>query len=177
MQQLIKRFLDKEFILRGLSRELASVGLTAAAAQSLLETLDATETAESSLSVPGTRELTGSGGELVTEQAKAAGSEYLFTNPGSFEVGLFDAQITSGVPLIIGLHEGIVAAMADGYHRASLKPAFVNVHVIAGTAQMGGQLYNASRDGAALVVTAATTRRTCRASSRSSAGSRATPGA
>ena len=81
------------------------------------------------------------------EQAKAAGSEYLFTNPGSFEVGLFDAQITSGVPLIMGLHEGIVVAMADGYHRASLKPAFVNVHVIAGTAQMGGQLYNASRDG------------------------------
>ena len=154
MQQLIKRFLDKELTRRGLTRELASVGLTAAAAQSLLDTLDATETAGSGLSVPGTRELTGSGGELVMEQAKAAGSEYLFTNPGSFEVGIFDAQITSGVPLIMGLHEGIVVAMADGYHRASLKPAFVNVHVIAGTAQMGGQLYNASRDGAALVVTA-----------------------
>ena len=154
MQQLIKRFLDKDLTRRGLSRELASVGLTAVAAQSLLKTLDATETAGSSLSVPGTRELTGSGGELVMEQAKAAGSEYLFTNPGSFEVGLFDAQITSGVPLIMGLHEGIVVAMADGYHRASLKPAFVNVHVIAGTAQMGGQLYNASRDGSALVVTA-----------------------
>ncbi|MGH9660713.1 MAG: thiamine pyrophosphate-binding protein, partial [Bryobacteraceae bacterium] len=43
---------------------------------------------------------------------------------------------------------------ADGYHRVSLKPAFVNVHVIAGTAQMAGQLYNASRDGSALVITA-----------------------
>ncbi len=98
--------------------------------------------------------MTGSGGELVMAQAKAAGSEFLFTNPGSFEVGLFDAQVESGVPLIMGLHEGIVVAMADGYHRASLKPAFVNVHVIAGTAQMGGQLYNASRDGSAVVVTA-----------------------
>ena len=154
MQRLIQRFLSKELTRRGLSRELGTVGLTAAAAQSLLETLDATETDSSSLVVPGSKEMTGSGGELVMEQAKAAGSEYLFTNPGSFEVGLFDAQITSGVPLIMGLHEGIVVAMADGYHRASLKPAFVNVHVIAGTAQMGGQLYNASRDGAALVVTA-----------------------
>ena len=154
MQHLIQRFLDKELTRRGFSRELGAVGLTAAAAQSLLETLDATETADSGLEVPGSKEMTGSGGELVMEQAKAAGSEYLFTNPGSFEVGLFDAQITSGVPLIMGLHEGIVVAMADGYHRASLKPAFVNVHVIAGTAQMGGQLYNASRDGAALVVTA-----------------------
>ena len=50
-------------------------------------------------------------------QAKAAGSEYLFTNPGSFEVGLFDAQPGSGIPLIMGLHEGIVISMADGYHR------------------------------------------------------------
>ena len=154
LQHLIRKFLDKELTRRGLSRELASVGLSAAAAQALLETLDATETAGGGLSAPGARETTGTGGELVMEQAKAAGSEYLFTNPGSFEVGLFDAQITSGVPLIMGLHEGIVVAMADGYHRASLKPAFVNVHVIAGTAQMGGQLYNASRDGAALVVTA-----------------------
>ena len=154
MQQLIQRFLDKQLTRRGLSRKLGALGFTAAAAQSLIESLDATESASASLAVPASKQVTGSGGRLVMEQAKAAGSEYLFTNPGSFEVGLFDAQITSGVPLIMGLHEGIVVAMADGYHRASLKPAFVNVHVIAGTAQMGGQLYNASRDGAALVVTA-----------------------
>ena len=154
MQQLIQRFLNKELTRRGLSRKLAALGLTAAAAQSLIDSLDATESADKSLALPPSKQVKGSGGKLVMEQAKAAGSEYLFTNPGSFEVGLFDAQVTSGVPLIMGLHEGIVVAMADGYHRASLKPGFVNVHVIAGTAQMGGQLYNASRDGAALVVTA-----------------------
>ena len=54
----------------------------------------------------------------------------------------------------MGLHEGIVIAMADGYHKVSREPAFVNLHVIAGTAQAAGQLYNASRDGSALVVTA-----------------------
>lgn len=154
MRHLAQQFLDKRLSRRDLARELGAIGLTAAAAQSIVQTLEAAEQAGEGLPVPGSQELEGSGGFLVMEQAKAAGSEYLFTNPGSFEVGLFDAQITSGVPLIMGLHEGIVVAMADGYHRASLKPAFVNVHVIAGTAQMGGQLYNASRDGAAIVVTA-----------------------
>lgn len=154
MRHLAQQFLDKRLSRRDLARELGAIGLTAAAAQSIVQSLEAAEQAGEGLPVPGSQELEGSGGFLVMEQAKAAGSEYLFTNPGSFEVGLFDAQITSGVPLIMGLHEGIVVAMADGYHRASLKPGFVNVHVIAGTAQMGGQLYNASRDGAALVVTA-----------------------
>ena len=106
------------------------------------------------LPVPGATTMRATGGELVMAQAKAAGSEYLFTNPGSFEVGFFDAQPGSGIPLIMGLHEGIVISMADGYHRTSLKPAFVNLHVVAGTAQAVGQLYNASRDGSALVVTA-----------------------
>ena len=46
--------------------------------------------------------------------------------------------------LIMGLHEGIVVSMADGYARVSGKPGFINVHVVAGTAQMAGQLYNAS---------------------------------
>jgi benzoylformate decarboxylase len=44
--------------------------------------------------------------------------------------------------------------MADGYNKVTGDPAFVNVHVIAGTAQSAGQMYNASRDGSAIVVTA-----------------------
>jgi benzoylformate decarboxylase len=97
----------------------------------------------------------GTGGDIVVAQTKAAGVEYVFTNPGSFEVGFFDSLLdTPGLQMIMGLHEGIVIAMADGYHRVSLKPGFVNLHVIAGTAQAAGQLYNASRDGSALVLTA-----------------------
>jgi thiamine pyrophosphate-dependent acetolactate synthase large subunit-like protein len=135
-------------------RKLSGLGVSLAGAQSIVESLQASEEAGKGLPVPGSTTMTGTGGELVMAQAKAAGAEYLFTNPGSFEVGFFDAQPTSGIPLIMGLHEGIVISMADGYHRVSGKPAFVNVHVIAGTAQMAGQLYNASRDGSALVVSA-----------------------
>jgi benzoylformate decarboxylase len=54
----------------------------------------------------------------------------------------------------MGLHEGIVIPMADGYHKTSGKPAFVNIHTVAGTAQAAGQLFNAHRQGSAMVVTA-----------------------
>jgi benzoylformate decarboxylase len=154
MQQLVQQFFNQNLSRRGLIQKLSALGMSAAAAQSVLEPLKASEDAGKGLPVPGSTNMKGTGGELVMAQAKAAGSEYLFTNPGSFEVGLFDAQPGSGIPLIMGLHEGIVISMADGYHRTSLKPSFVNIHVIAGTAQAVGQLYNASRDGSALVVTA-----------------------
>src|SRR5690242_4073683 len=98
----------------------------------------------------------GTGGELVVAQARAAGVEYVFANPGSFESGLYDALTdVPSMRVILGLHEGIVLSMADGYHKVSGKPGFVNVHAIAGTAQMAGQLYNSCRDGSALVITAA----------------------
>ena len=140
---------------RGFIKNMAGIGFSAAAAQTVLESLEASEMAASGETVAGAEAVVGTGGDLIVAQAKAAGTEYLFTNPGSFEVGLFDAFLdTPGMQLIMGLHEGIVLSMADGYHRVSQKPAFVNVHVIAGTAQMAGQLYNASRDGSAIVITA-----------------------
>jgi benzoylformate decarboxylase len=154
MRHLVQRYLDQGLTRRGLIGKLGGLGIGLAAAQSIVAPLDASEDAGKGLPVPGSTTMNGTGGELVMAQAKAARSEYLFTNPGSFEVGLFDAQPGSGIPLIMGLHEGVVIAMADGYSRVSLKPAFVNIHVIAGTAQALGQLYNASRDGTPLVVTA-----------------------
>jgi benzoylformate decarboxylase len=154
MQELVQRFLNQGLSRRGFINRLGGLGFTMAAAQSIVAPLEASEDAGKGVAVPGAQTLTGTGGELVMAQAKAAGAEYLFTNPGSFEVGLFDAQVDSGVPLIMSLHEGLVIATADGYHRVSGKPAFVNIHVIAGTAQATGQLYNAARDGSAMVITA-----------------------
>jgi benzoylformate decarboxylase len=155
MRELVQRYLNHGLSRRGFVRELTGLGMTMAAAQAILQPLEASERAAARGDLPGGALAKGSGGELLAAQARAAGAEYLFTNPGSFEVGLFDALVDQpGIQLIMGLHEGIVISMADGYHRVSGKPAFVNVHVIAGTAQMAGQLYNASRDGSALVITA-----------------------
>ena len=140
MQQLVKRFLDEGLSRRGMLQKLTALGFGMAQAQSLLEAFQDSEDAGKGLPAPGSTTMKGTGGELLMAQAKAAGAEYLFSNPGSFEVGLYDAQETSGVPLIMGLHEGIVISLADGYHVASMKPAFVNSHVVAGTAQATGQL-------------------------------------
>lgn len=61
------------------------------------------------------RTVTGTGGTLLIEQLQAAGVEHVFTNPGSNEVGFFDALAgAQGLHLIMGLHEGLVVAMADG---------------------------------------------------------------
>jgi len=154
MQELVKRFLDENLSRRGLIQKLSALGIGLAQAQGLLQAFQASEDAGKGLPVPGSSTVTGTGGELMMAQAKAAGSEYLFCNPGSFEQGLYDAQVTSGMPLIMGLHEGIAIALADGYYRSSLKPGFVNIHTISGTAQAAGQLYNCARDGSALVITA-----------------------
>lgn len=158
MRDLLARYWENGLSRRGFARGLAQLGISAAAARSLLAELDAAETAATparSNGAPLSSLAQGSGGDLVVAQAKAAGVDYVFTNPGSFEVGFFDSLLdTPGLQLIMGLHEGLVISMADGYHRVSLKPAFVNVHVIAGTAQAAGQMYNASRDGSALVITA-----------------------
>ncbi len=149
MRHLIASYLNNDLSRRGLFEALAGLGFTAAAAQSLVAPLEASESGEGAI------KMTGTGGELVVAQMKAAGVDYLFTNPGSFEVGFFDAFVGQDhTQLIMGLHEGIVISLADGYYRASGKPGFVNLHVIAGTAQAAGQMYNASKDGSALVVTA-----------------------
>jgi thiamine pyrophosphate-dependent acetolactate synthase large subunit-like protein len=155
MRELVSRFLDHGISRREFVRNLSALGFTASATAAILEPLEAMESSTGDLAPAAETTATGSGGELFIAQARAAGVEYLFTNPGSFEVGFFDAVVDDPqIQLIEGLHEGVVISMADGYHKVSGKPAFVNVHSIAGTAQMAGQLYNASRDGSAIVVTA-----------------------
>src|SRR5436189_5898136 len=96
--------------------------------------------------------ITGTGGMLLLQTLKDAGVEYLFTNPGSAETGIFAALAEAEEHrLVVGKHEGLVAAMADGYHRLSGKVGVVIAHVMGGSWQLAGQLFNASHAGAGLV--------------------------
>jgi benzoylformate decarboxylase len=154
MRELVSSFLRHGFSRREFLNRLAALGFTASAAAAFAERLEAIEPEASSGAGALDQTVTGTGGELLVAQARAAGVEYLFTNPGSMEVGFFDAIVDDPqIQLIEALHEGVVVSMADGYHKVSGKPALVNVHTIAGTAQMAGQLYNSARDGSAIVVT------------------------
>lgn len=153
MRTLIRDYYDGRVSRRAFVGRLMATGLTAAAARSVLQAADL-GTLEGAAAAPGTL-FRGTGGELLVEQIKAAGTRYIFTNPGSLEVAFFDALIDRPeLELVVGLHEGIVIAMADAYHKVSRQPAFVNVHAAVGTAQIAGQMYNAHFDGSGLVVTA-----------------------
>ena len=104
----------------------------------------------------GKKQVVGTGGELLVHQLLAQGVEYVFTNTGSAEAGFFNALLTvPGIQPVLILAESIVLSAADGYGKASGKPAFVNVHLAAGTRQGSGQLQNAYFDGTPMVVTAA----------------------
>src|SRR5213593_1030604 len=99
--------------------------------------------------------ITGTGGMLLIQTLKDAGVEYLFTNPGSAETGIFAALLEDGdQKLVVGKHEGLVAAMADGYHRISGKVGVVIAHVMGGSYQLAGQLFNAQVAGSSVVVIA-----------------------
>jgi benzoylformate decarboxylase len=99
--------------------------------------------------------ITGTGGMLLLQTLRDAGVEYLFTNPGSAETGIFAALAESDEHrLVVGKHEGLVAAMADGYHRISGKVGVVIAHVMGGSWQLAGQLFNAQHAGSALLVVA-----------------------
>jgi benzoylformate decarboxylase len=154
MRELLREYLDGRLSRRGFLQRLIATGFTVAAASSIVDAADVdTAAVADDVRYP---VVTGTGGDLLAEQVKAAGTRFVFTNPGSFEVGFFDALTDRPeLQVIVGLHEGIVVPMADGYHKVTGRPAFVNVHAVAGTAQMAGQLYNAHRDGSAIIVTAA----------------------
>jgi benzoylformate decarboxylase len=92
---------------------------------------------------------------LLLQTLKDAGVEYLFTNPGSAETGIFAALAEESEPrLVVGKHEGLVAAMADGYHRMSGKVGVVIAHVMGGSYQLAGQLFNAQVAGSSVLVIA-----------------------
>ena len=150
MRDIVDGFISHSLSRREFVQSLAAIGVSAAGIASVVKSAEAVTVG----AIAGGRKFTGTGGELMVEQMKAAGVKYLFTNPGSFEVGFFDAFLDQPMQLIMGLHEGLVISMADGYNKVTQEPAFVNVHVIAGTAQAAGQMYNSSRDGSSLIVTA-----------------------
>ena len=99
--------------------------------------------------------ISGTGGMILVKMLKECGVEYLFTNPGSAETGLFAAVAEDGdLRIAMAKHEGLVSAMADGYYRTSGKVGVAIAHVTGGSLQMAGQLYNAQMAGSAVIVIA-----------------------
>ena len=86
---------------------------------------------------------------------ESEGVEYLFGNPGTTELAIMQALSEHPqMGYVLGLQEGIVVAMADGYARASNRLAACNVHVAPGLGNAMGSLFNAKWYGSPMLITA-----------------------
>lgn len=81
------------------------------------------------------------------------GINKIFGNPGSNELP-FLKGLPEDFEYILGLHEGTVLGMADGYALSRGEPAMVNLHAAAGTGNAMGALTNAWYSHSPLIVTA-----------------------
>lgn len=95
------------------------------------------------------------GAEVFTSVLAGTGVDTIFGLPGSTEASLLEA-LRAGADLryVLGLHEGAVVSMADGYARVTGRPGVVSLHTTVGTLNAASQIYNAYRDYSPVVVTA-----------------------
>jgi benzoylformate decarboxylase len=92
-------------------------------------------------------------GEATYQLLRVHGLTTIFGNPGSNELP-FLAEMPDDFRYVLGLHEGAVLAMADGYALASGHPAFINLHAAAGSGNAMGALTNSVYSHSPLIITA-----------------------
>src|SRR5580704_13256543 len=151
MKELIKQYLDDGISRRQLMTGLSALGMTTVAAQSVAQSLSSVTSAPAAAM----REAHGTGGALFVAQLKAAGVKFVFFNPSTGDYPIFDALVDEpDIQIIKGIQEGAVVAMADGYAKATGKPAVVIVANVGLTNAMT-QMINSYKDQIPLLVAVA----------------------
>lgn len=94
------------------------------------------------------------GKQALVEMLRSQGVEYVFGIPGATEIHFMDAlERAPDIRYILGLQEVVCAGMAEGYARATGRPAVLNLHTAPGLAAASPLLYNAQLGKVPLVVT------------------------
>jgi acetolactate synthase-1/2/3 large subunit len=97
-------------------------------------------------------EATMNGAESLVRTLSTAGVEVCFANPGTSEMHFVAAlDRVPRVRAILGLFEGAVTGMADGYGRMAGKPAVTLLHLGPGLANGLANLHNARRASTPIV--------------------------
>jgi acetolactate synthase I/II/III large subunit len=100
------------------------------------------------------------GAEAILQLLVASGVEYMFLNPGTDTAPIQEALVAlSGdgerVPTLVPcLYENVAMAAAHGYFLVTRKPQLVVVHVDVGTQNLGGNVHDAMRGQAGVVILA-----------------------
>jgi benzoylformate decarboxylase len=100
-----------------------------------------------------TRQRVLTGRFAILEQLRADGLTPIFGNPGTVEQGFLDALWEfPDLQYVLTLQETVAVMMADGYARATQRPAVIQLHSSPGLGNAIGALYQAHRGHAPLVV-------------------------
>ena len=92
------------------------------------------------------------GAESLLRTLVASGVEVCFANPGTSEMHFVTAlDRAPGMRAVLGLFEGVVTGMADGYGRMADKPAATLLHLGPGLANGLANLHNARRAATPIV--------------------------
>jgi len=81
------------------------------------------------------------------------GMTRIFGNPGSTELPLF-RDFPPDFEYVLGLQEGIVMGMADGYAQATGRASFVNLHSAAGVGHAMANIFTAFKNQTPVLITA-----------------------
>ncbi|HEX9443162.1 MAG TPA: thiamine pyrophosphate-binding protein [Candidatus Binatia bacterium] len=154
MRELVARYLSQSISRRGFLKGLTRAGLSLAAAESILQSLNAVADAqEARRAAPeGVKLFQGNGASAFAEQLVASGVKYVFGNSASEDAHFYDALVDRPqLKYILTPHEGPGAAMAAGYVKASGEPALVMQAGFVGLANAMGQMFNAFKEQTPLV--------------------------
>ena len=91
--------------------------------------------------------------DSVIDLMRGFGATKLFGNPGSTELPLF-RNFPSDFRYVLGLHEGVVVGMAEGYAQAMRNASFVSLHSAAGVGNAMGVIFTAYKNRTPLVIMA-----------------------
>src|SRR6185295_3818838 len=124
MRSLVHGYLSRRVSRRGFLHGMARSGFSLAAARSALAALAPVREAEAAVNSaaagPSARQVTGTGGKLLVEQLRAAGTRFIFNCNSSGTYPVFDALLgQSDIQVIEVLQEGQMVSVAQGYAIAS----------------------------------------------------------
>ena len=158
MKGIIKGYLDGTISRRRLLSGLGAMGMASMAAKSMASSLAAFQTPPEAAhgetdTPPWMKRVRGTGGKLLIEQLKQAGVQHIFVGCSAAGVSIFDALVDEpDFHIIQAIQEGAVAAMADGYAKASGKTPFCYCSP-RGIPNFMTQMFNSHQDNIPMVVT------------------------
>src|ERR1043166_2803805 len=153
MRELVAQLLSNGISRRDFVRRLVASGVTATAANSILQSVDAlAQNADAPVSPDAVKVIQGTGGEAFAEHVIPSGVKYVFGNSASEDAEFYEALVNRPqLQYILTPHEGPGAAMAAGYVKASGQPTIVMQAAVVGLVNAMGQMFNAFKEQTPLV--------------------------